>query len=81
MKCKGDKDKWEKRTRTAMDAPRVQRVILEDLEHGENHLRIIAQDPQSFLPTALEDSLRAGSAHPINHVSRHAEWNAFWDGE
>jgi len=61
--------------------PRVQRVVFKDLEHGENHFRVVAQDPKGFLRTTLEDSLRAGSAHPINHVGRHAEWDAFGDRE
>ena len=66
---------------TTIDAPGVQRVIFKDLENGENHLRVIAQYAQGFLCTALENPLCAGRAHPINHVSSHAERDTLRDCE
>jgi hypothetical protein len=67
--------------RTTIDAPGVERVVLKDLEHGEDHLRVVAQYAQGFLRTTLENPLRAGRAHPINDVGRHAERDALWDWE
>jgi hypothetical protein len=45
----------------------------ERVEDGENHLRVVAQHTKGFLCTALENPLRAARAHPIDHVSCHAE--------
>ncbi len=66
---------------TTIDAPGVQRIIFKDLENGENHLRVVAQHTQGFLRATLENPLRAGRAHPINHVSRHAERDTLRDWE
>jgi hypothetical protein len=59
----------------------MQWVILEDLEHCEDHLRIVTQYAQSFLRTALENPLRAGGAHAVDHIGRHAERDALWNWE
>jgi hypothetical protein len=67
--------------RTMIDAPGVQRVVLEDLEHGEDHLRVVAQYAQGFLCTTLANPLRTRSAHSINNVGRHAERDTLWDWE
>ncbi len=67
--------------RTMIDAPGVQRVIFKDLENGENNLRVVAQYAQGFLRAPLENPLGASRAHPINHVSRHAERHTLRDRE
>jgi hypothetical protein len=74
-----ERDRAKGELKATIDAPGVKRVVFEDLEHGKDYLRVIAQYTQSFLCTTLENSLRAGRTHPINHVGRHAERNALWD--
>ena len=64
-----------------MDSPRMQWIIFEDLENGEYDLRVIAQDAQGFLRTTLENPLRTGCAHAVDHISRHTERDVFWDCE
>jgi hypothetical protein len=67
--------------KTTIYAPGVQWVVLEDLEHGQDHLRVVAQYAQGFLRTTLENPLRTRSAHPINDVRRHAERDTLWNWE
>jgi len=64
-----------------MDAPRMQWIVFEDLENGEDDFRVVAQYAQGFFRTALENPLSTGCAHAVDHVSRHAERDAFWDWE
>lgn len=61
--------------------PGMERIVLEDLEHGHDDVRPLAQNAQGFFRTALEHALRARVAHAVHHVARHPERHAFRDSQ